>query len=80
MYLRSRDPTEELQPQRIIYASNIHLRVVGFHVKWDFVPVQMVDSFDHTLDSLLCCLLSRRNSVTTSAIIYATSSCSNSIL
>ena len=53
VYPRSRDLIEELQPLRIVYAMNIHLRVVGFHVKWDFLPVETVDPFVHPLDSLL---------------------------
>ena len=53
VYPRGRDPTEELQPQHIVYASNVYLLIVGFHVKWDFVPVETVDPFVHPLDSLL---------------------------
>ena len=45
--------TEELQPQRLVYASHLHFRVVGFQVEWDSVPVETADSFDHSLNGLL---------------------------
>ena len=58
VYPRGRNPTEELQPQCIVYTLHVHFLVVGLHVRWDFLPVEMVDPFGHAFDILLCRLSS----------------------
>ena len=80
VYPRSYDPIEELQPRRLVYASHLHFRIVGFHVK---TPLKWTTLL--TTHSMACCdasrlIVTRPNSITTSAAICTKSSSSNSML
>ena len=64
IYPRGHDPTEEFQPQGIVYTSRVHFLNVGLHEKWDSFPVEATGPFGHAFDSLLrrlssCCRSSK---------------------